>query len=259
MIEQQNMTIVSQQPIARDIYEIVLEGTLVQKMISPGQFVHVKVTAGSDPLLRRPISICSVDHSTNQFTMLYRVSGNGTRVLSDLVEGAQVSVLGPLGNGFPLDFLKKGEHALLIGGGIGVPPLYELSKRLTDRGVKVTHILGFQQKDAVFYQKQFEQLGDTYIATVDGSIGTKGFVTSVVEEFAIQPDAYFTCGPNPMLRAVETMFTDTPGFISMEQRMGCGIGACLACVCHVGGDDTGLLYKKVCTDGPVFKSGEVVI
>ncbi|MEW9501368.1 dihydroorotate dehydrogenase electron transfer subunit [Jeotgalibacillus marinus] len=261
MIEQQNMTIVSHRSIAEDIFELVLEGSLTNRMTSPGQFVHVKVTSGSDPLLRRPISICSINQSLNQFTMLYRVSGSGTgtKVLSNLPKGSKVNVLGPLGNGFPLDELEAGQSALLIGGGIGVPPLYELSKRLTERGVNVTHILGFQQKSAVFYQEEFEELGDTYVATVDGSHGIKGFVTDVVDQLSLKSDAYYTCGPTPMLRAVEQKFEHTTGFISMEERMGCGIGACLACVCHVNGDESGLLYKKVCSDGPVFKRGEVIL
>ncbi|KIL47654.1 dihydroorotate dehydrogenase electron transfer subunit [Jeotgalibacillus campisalis] len=259
MIGHQNMKIVSHESIAADIYELVLEGELTKRMTSPGQFVHIKVTTGNDPLLRRPISICSIDPDLNQFTMLYRVSGSGTRVLAERATGASVHVLGPLGNGFPVDYLKHGERALLVGGGIGVPPLYELSKRLTERGVHVTHILGFQTEKAVFYKKEFEALGDTYIATVDGSYGTKGFVTDVADQLSFQPDAYYTCGPAAMLKAVEAKFKDINGFISMEQRMGCGIGACLACVCHVAGDESNLLYKKVCSDGPVFKSGEVVL
>ncbi|TDL35098.1 dihydroorotate dehydrogenase electron transfer subunit [Jeotgalibacillus sp. S-D1] len=259
MIKQQNMMIVSHQSIAEDVYELTLQGSLVRHMSSPGQFVHVKVTAGSDPLLRRPISICSIDPLLEQFTMLYRVSGGGTKVLSNLVKGSEINVMGPLGSGFPVDELREGEKALLIGGGIGVPPLFELSKRLKTKGVKVTHVLGFQQQSAVFYKHEFEQLGETYIATADGSEGTKGFVTDVIKDHSFEPDAYFTCGPTPMLKAVENMLDHTPGFISMEQRMGCGIGACLACVCHVQGDDTGLLYKKVCSDGPVFRSGEVVL
>lgn len=259
MIQQQSMTIVSHQLIAQDVYELTLQGSLTRSMSSPGQFVHVKVTEGSDPLLRRPISICSIDPQLEQFTMLYRVSGSGTKVLSTLVPGSELNVMGPLGNGFPVNELQEGEKALLIGGGIGVPPLYELSRQLINKGVKVTHVLGFQQQNAVFYKHEFEQLGETFIATVDGSEGTKGFVTDVIKDLSFEPDAYFTCGPTPMLKAVENMFDHTPGFISMEQRMGCGIGACLACVCHVQGDETGLQYKKVCSDGPVFHSGEVVL
>ncbi|PPA72112.1 dihydroorotate dehydrogenase electron transfer subunit [Jeotgalibacillus proteolyticus] len=259
MIQQENMTIISHRSIAKDIYELILQGSLTKQMTSPGQFVHIRVTSGSDPLLRRPISICSIDQENGQFTMLYRVSGSGTRVLSEQAAGATVNVLGPLGNGFPVEYLTSGQKALLIGGGIGVPPLYELSKRLTERGIEVTHVLGFQQKDAVFYQDRFEELGKTHIATADGSHGTKGFVTDVIEKLSIEADAYFTCGPSPMLKAVEQSMPEVDGFISMEQRMGCGVGACLACVCQVQGDETGLAYKKVCTDGPVFQSGEVVV
>ncbi|MGD7043620.1 dihydroorotate dehydrogenase electron transfer subunit [Jeotgalibacillus proteolyticus] len=259
MIGYENMKIVSHREIAANIFELNLEGELTKKMTSAGQFVHLKITSGNDPLLRRPISICSIDAEMNQFTMLYRVSGNGTRVLSERAPGAFIHVLGPLGNGFPDDYLKEGEQALLIGGGIGVPPLYELSKRLVKNGVQVTHILGFQTESAVFYKNEFEELGETHIATADGTHGVKGFVTDVAEQLSIQPDAYYTCGPSPMLKAVESKYETINGFISMEQRMGCGIGACLACVCHVAGDESRLEYKKVCSDGPVFKSGEVVI
>ncbi|KIL44824.1 dihydroorotate dehydrogenase electron transfer subunit [Jeotgalibacillus soli] len=261
MIQKQDMIIVSHKQIADHIFELTLRGSLTNEMTSPGQFVHVKIMNGSEPLLRRPISICSIDRENEQFTMLYRVSGSGsgTSTLSQLMKGFTVNVLGPLGNGFPVDELEEGQTALLVGGGIGVPPLYELSKRLTSRGVKVIHILGFQEQKVVFYKEEFTALGETYIATVDGSFGTKGFVTDVIDKLDVTIDGYYTCGPAPMLRAVEQKLSGVDGYISMEQRMGCGVGACLACVCHVQGDDTGTAYKKVCSDGPVFKSKVVVV
>jgi dihydroorotate dehydrogenase electron transfer subunit len=173
--------------------------------------------------------------------------------------GETVDVLGPLGNGFPINEVKPRESALLVGGGIGVPPLYELSKQLVKKGVKVIHVLGFQSSNAVFYNEKFSQLGETYIATVDGSFGNKGFVTNVIEDNKLDFDILYSCGPTPMLRALEQSYKHKKVYLSLEERMGCGIGACFACVCHTGDDPSGHSYKKVCSDGPVFKAGEVVI
>jgi len=259
VIKNELCTIVSQKEIAENIYELTLQGELVQSMNEPGQFVHIKVSNGFDPLLRRPISIANIDLFNNQFTMIYRKEGRGTTLLSEKLAGEKVDVLGPLGNGFPVEAVKSGETALLVGGGIGVPPLYELSQRLVERGVKVIHVLGFQSKAAVFYEEAFARLGDTFIATVDGTHGTKGFVTNVIEDNNLDFDVLYTCGPTPMLRALEQGYSHKKVYLSLEERMGCGIGACFACVCHTGDDPTGYTYKKVCSDGPVFKAGEVVI
>jgi dihydroorotate dehydrogenase electron transfer subunit len=259
MIQKEFMMIVKQQEIATNIFELVLEGKLVQQMREPGQFVHLKVTEGSVPLLRRPISICHVDKDNNQFTMLYRAEGEGTKLLSRRQAGELVDVLGPLGNGFPIDGVQEGETACLVGGGIGIPPLYELSQQLVAKGVRVIHVLGFQSKDAVFYEEKFASLGETYVATADGSYGTKGFVTDVLTQYDITFDVLYSCGPTPMLRALESRYQNKKGFISLEERMGCGIGACFACVCHLQNDPNGHSYKKICSDGPVFPIGEVVL
>ncbi|MBO9130236.1 dihydroorotate dehydrogenase electron transfer subunit [Bacillus sp. 165] len=259
MIQKELMTIIKQQEIAANIFELVLQGELVAQMGEPGQFVHVKVTEGASPLLRRPISICNVDKEKKQFTMLYRAEGEGTSLLSRRQAGELVDVLGPLGNGFPVEEAKEGETACLVGGGIGVPPLYELSQQLVAKGVRVIHVLGFQSKDAVFYEEKFAALGDTYVATVDGTHGTQGFVTDVLTKYDITFDVLYSCGPTPMLRALEARYHDRRGFISLEERMGCGIGACFACVCHLQNDPNGYSYKKVCSDGPVFPIGEVVV
>ena len=178
-------------------------------------------------------------------------------MLSELRPGMDVDILGPLGNGFPVDEVSKGDTALLVGGGIGVPPLYELSNQLVEKGVKVIHVLGFQTASAVFYEDEFVKNGETYITTVDGSYGRKGFVTDVMQE--LQFDCIYTCGPTPMLRAIEQNYQDKKVFLSLEERMGCGIGACFACVCKQKDDPTGVAYKKVCSDGPVFRAGEVLI
>ncbi|UQD51648.1 dihydroorotate dehydrogenase electron transfer subunit [Bacillus methanolicus] len=259
MIKNELCTVVSQQEIADSIYELTLSGELVNDMDSPGQFVHIKVGGGNDPLLRRPISISSINKKDLQFTMIYRKQGRGTSALSEKKYGDTVDVLGPLGNGFPLKELQKGETALLVGGGIGVPPLYELSKRLVSQGVKTVHVLGFQTKSAVFYEEAFSCLGPTFIATADGSYGTKGFVTDAIKQREIQFDVLYACGPTPMLKALETAYPDKKVYLSLEERMGCGIGACFACVCHTGEDPGGYTYKKICSDGPVFAAGEVIL
>lgn len=259
MIKKELCQIVSQEKIADHIFELTLKGELVNEMHEPGQFVHLKVSDQLDPLLRRPISIAEIDKSKKEFKMIYRAEGKGTKLLSDNKIGVMIDVLGPLGNGFPLEEAKLGDTALLVGGGIGVPPLYELSKQLVQKGVKVIHVLGFQSANVVFYYERFSKLGETYVATVDGSFGEEGFVTNVIEDKKIDFDILYSCGPTPMLRALEQNYKHKNVYLSLEERMGCGIGACFACVCHTGDDPTGHSYKKVCSDGPVFKAGEVVI
>lgn len=257
MIKNEKMTVVKQKQIAHSIFELTLKGELVSEMKQPGQFVHLKVADSFEPLLRRPISICKIDQEQQQFTMIYRAEGRGTKMLSLKKEEELIDVLGPLGNGFPVEEAAESETALLVGGGIGVPPLYELSKRLTAKGIKVVHVLGFQSKDVAFYEEKFASLGETYIATVDGSLGTKGFVTDVIWNANIDFDILYSCGPTPMLKALENKFGDKKLYLSLEERMGCGIGACFACVCKTSTEGTG--YKKVCSDGPVFRSGEVIL
>lgn len=258
-MKKQLMNVVRQKKIAKDIYELTLSGSLVKDMINPGQFVHLKVSESTDPLLRRPISICNIDQEKEQFTMIYRAEGRGTTLLSEKKIGDIVDVLGPLGNGFPVYETAKGEVALLVGGGIGVPPLYELSKQLTEKGVKVIHVLGFQSEDVTFYEEEFSELGETHIATVDGTCGACGFVTDVIKNEQIEFDTLYSCGPTAMLKALEDQYSHKKGFISLEERMACAIGACFACVHHTKADPTGHSYKRVCTEGPVFKFGEVVL
>lgn len=255
MIQQEKMKVVRQQQVADSIFEITLEGQLTDQMQQPGQFVHLRVADSYEPSLRRPISIANIDHDNKQFTMLYRAGGRGTDVLSKKQVGDVVDVLGPLGHGFPVEETQPGETALLVGGGIGVPPLYELSKRLNERGVKTIHVLGFRGAKDVFYEEEFNKLGETYIVTEDGSSGHQGFVTTLINEKNPAFDTFYTCGPTPMLRAVDQAFPDKKGFLSFEERMGCGIGACYACVC----DTTDGGYKKVCSDGPVFAKGVVAL
>jgi dihydroorotate dehydrogenase electron transfer subunit len=259
MIKKETMKVLTQKELAPNIFELTLLGDLVSEMKQPGQFVHVKTTEGTEPLLRRPISISSYNISNNQFTMIYRAEGKGTTLLSQRKQAEKVDVLGPLGNGFPVHEANAGETALLVGGGIGVPPLYQLSRMLVAKGVRVIHVLGFQTKSAIFYEEEFSKLGDTYIATVDGSYGTEGFVTTVIDRLDLKFETIFSCGPTPMLKALEAGYSEKKLYLSLEERMGCGIGACFACVCHTGDDPEGFSYKKVCSDGPVFRAGEVIL
>ena len=257
MIRQENCKIVSNKQVADNIFELVLEGELSAEMTQAGQFVHVKVADGFNPLLRRPISIASINDGS--FTIIYRRQGRGTSLLAEKSPGMSVDVLGPLGNGFPVEEAKLGQTAVLIGGGVGVPPMYELAKQLARNGVKVISIIGFQSFNAVFYEKELAEFGEVYVATVDGSFGRKGFVTDILDGLEAQADIVFACGPTPMLRAIENGHYAPKTYLSLEERMGCGIGACFACVCHTQEDPKGFSYKKVCSDGPVFQAGEVVI
>ena len=257
MITKEMCQIVSHKEIAADIFKLTVEAKFVGQIKAPGQFVHIRVTNGWDPLLRRPISISSFDKKKNQLTMIYRREGKGTQLLSQLDTGKVVDILGPLGNGFPVGEVDKGQIALLVGGGIGVPPLYELSKQLTEKGVIVKHVFGFQSESDVFYEKEFSNYGETIVTTVDGSYGVKGLVTDVIKSLSF--DCIFTCGPTPMLRAIKQEYSNKKVFLSLEERMGCGIGACFACVCKTGNDPLGNSYKKICSDGPVFRAEEVLI
>lgn len=257
MIKNERMTIVHQAEIAHNIYELTVQGELVQEM-SPGQFVHVKVGDTFEPLLRRPISIANINKETNEFTMIYRAEGRGTSLMALRQHGNELDVLGPIGNGFPVEACPEGGTALLVGGGIGVPPLYELSKQLNARGIRTIHVLGFQTENVTFYEEQFNALGETHYVTVDGTKGTKGFVTTVLDELNPEFDVFYSCGPLPMLRALETYYPEKPGYLSFEERMACGIGACFACVCDTT-ESQEKDYVKVCSDGPVFPKGVVAL
>ncbi|PXW92588.1 dihydroorotate oxidase B electron transfer subunit [Streptohalobacillus salinus] len=242
--------------IARDTiqYQIELSPALLTE-IKPGQFVHVRIDQTAAHMLRRPISICDIDFEKNLLTLIFKVVGKGTAKLKEKQIETMIDLLIPCGNGYPLDELDA-EHVLLIGGGIGVPPLYYLAKKLTEQGIKVTAVLGFQSKADVFYEDAFKALGDCFITTNDGSYGDTGFVTDVIEQRQLTGDYYFSCGPTLMLKAVKTKMQAVPGYISLEERMGCGIGACYACVIDKA-DDSGNV--KICHDGPVFRANEVIL
>ncbi|WP_305852457.1 dihydroorotate dehydrogenase electron transfer subunit [Halobacillus salinarum] len=247
------MRIVKHTEVARDTYQLILNGDVAQHVREPGQFVHVQVS--QEYFLRRPVSIADVNQDESTITLLYKVMGKGTNALTGKKAGDFIDVLGPGGKGFPLHDLNT-QQALLIGGGIGVPPLHYLGKKLKEKGVQVTSVLGFQTKEDAFYVEKFKELGKVFVTTNDGSLGTKGFVTNVLPDLKDRIDTFFSCGPTVMLRAVKEEMCDVPGYISIEERMGCGIGACFACVVE-SNDDQG--YRKICCDGPVFRPDEVIL
>ena len=235
--------IVSNKPLTKDVFEMILSGD-TSAITAPGQFINIKLDGF---YLRRPISIC--DYDNNTVTILYKIVGGGTEAMSRLESGAELDILCGLGNGF--DVSKSGEKPVLIGGGVGVPPLYNLCKKLIESGKKVTVVLGFNTSSEVFYKEKFESLGaEVYVSTVDGSSGVKGFVTDVLKN--IDYDYFFTCGPMPMFRAIEKIASSS-GQYSFEERMGCGFGACMGCSCK-----TKYGNKRICRDGPVLEREEII-
>ena len=234
--------IVENTKIARDVYRTELSGD-TSKITAPGQFINIKLDG---KFLRRPISVC--DCSGNAITVIYKTVGEGTEQMSRLEIGTELDVLTGLGNGYDI---SKSTKPLLIGGGVGVPPLYLLAKKLIKSNQQPTVILGFNTKDEVFLEEEFKALGCyTVVATADGSYGVKGFVTDAMQ--GIDYDYFYTCGPMPMFRAVENVVT-TSGQYSFEERMGCGFGACMGCSCK-----TKYGYKRICKDGPVLEREEIV-
>ena len=231
----------SNEKIAENVYKLVLIGDTSD--IFAGQFVNIKIDG---TFLRRPISVCDINGGT--LTLIYKVVGKGTEILSKLKDGILDTLTG-LGNGY--DLAKSKDAPLLIGGGVGVPPMYYLAKKLIDMGKKVTVILGFNKAEEVFYAKEFESLGaKTIVTTVDGSVGIKGFVTDAIKD--LDYSYVYTCGPEPMLKAVHKSIK-TSGQFSFEKRMGCGFGACMGCSCKT-------IYgnKRICVEGPVLFKEEIL-
>lgn len=256
-ILKEDLTIISQCEIAPRIFEMVLAGQMVQDM-EAGQFLHLRVPDPSK-LLRRPISISEIDKDKNRVTIIYRVERSGTSLLSRLEAGDVVDTMGPQGNGFDFSVINSGQRALLIGGGIGVPPLVETAKRLHSKGVQVTSVIGFATKDAVILEKKLRSYGDVYVTTDDGSYGIKGYVSTVIDDFNSTPDAIYSCGAPGMLKYVDQTFEHHPhAYLSMESRMACGMGACYACVVPLRKQDQ-TANKRVCEDGPVFVTGSIIL
>ncbi len=252
--QKEKAVVVSQEMIAEQIYSLWLKTEKIAKEAKAGQFISMYTSDGSK-LLPRPISICEIYRGKGQIRVVYRVTGKdtGTEQFSRLREGDTVDVLGPLGNGFPLDISGR---VMLIGGGIGIPPMLELSRELE---CDIQIIAGY--KDELFLDEELKMNGELYIATEDGSAGTKGNVLDAVREHNLTADVICACGPTPMLRAIKE-YAEREGilcYLSLEERMACGIGACLACVCKSREIDghSHVHNKRVCKDGPVFLAAEV--
>ena len=235
--------IIDNAPLTQTVYKMKLQGD-VSDITSSGQFVNIKL----DGLyLRRPISVC--DCEGDVLTLIYKVVGKGTEQMAKMTAGEELNILTGLGNGY--DISLSGDTPLLLGGGVGVPPLYMLAKKLIAEGKKVSVVLGFNTKDEVFCEEDFKALGaDVFVTTVDGSYGIKGFVTDAMKD--IDYSYFYTCGPEPMLKAIFKA-SATSGQFSFEERMGCGFGACMGCSCKTV---TG--YKRICKDGPVLKKEEIL-
>ena len=254
--------------IGKDIFSMWLLAEKISSSALPGQFVNV-YTGDPSRLLPRPISLCDVSKEKGAIRLVYRVTGKntGTESFSRLREGESLSVLGPLGNGYPLELLEN-KNVLLLGGGVGIPPMLYTARALSgqhrDAGSlpgqrRIAAVLGF--RDERFLEEEFFPFGETFVSTEDGSYGTRGNVLDVVREKGLKADAVLACGPRPMLRAVKAwaLMENIPCYISMEERMACGIGACLGCVAASTDTDshTQVKNKRVCKEGPVFLSTEV--
>lgn len=241
-MKQRVLTVTEQRQLTGDVFEMSLTG-IEGTSILPGQFVNLRIPS---LFLRRPISVC--DASGNELKLVYRVAGKGTKQLTHLKSGDTIDVLVELGNGY--DLTVSGEQPLLIGGGVGVPPLYYLAKSLIEQGKQVTAVLGFNKAEECFYEAEFQKLGvQTIVTTVDGSYGHKGFVTDALPE---SYTSFYTCGPMPMMKALYKT-TVTSGQFSLEERMGCGFGACMGCSIQTKNG-----AKRVCKEGPVFQKEDLL-
>lgn len=237
------MKITDNKKIAEKTYFMSLEGD-TSAITKPGQFINIKLDGF---FLRRPISVCNCENG--KLSIIYKVVGNGTKEMSELLVGAELDILSGLGNGY--DTSKSGDCPVLIGGGVGVPPMYLLCKKLVSEGKKATVILGFNSEKEVFGVDEFKATGaEVYVTTADGSVGTKGFVTDVLKN--LDYTYFYTCGPMPMFKAIESI-AKTSGQYSFEERMGCGFGACMGCTCK-----TKYGNKRICKDGPVLEREEIV-
>ncbi len=241
-MKQSIFTIRSNTALTDSVYKMVLEGD-TSAITAPGQFVNIRLEG---MFLRRPISVCDYDETT--LTIIYKVVGKGTAAMAAMAAGEKLDILTGLGNGYDLSL--SGENPVLLGGGVGVPPMYNLAKKLLAQGKSVSVILGFNTESEIFYEQEFKDLGcQVTVTTVDGSYGKKGFVTDALPETY---SYFYTCGPEPMLKAVYRS-TATSGQMSFEERMGCGFGACMGCSCK-----TLTSYKRICKDGPVMKKEEIL-
>ena len=242
MYKQDKYEVIENKALTKDVFKMILKGD-TQYITAPGQFINIALEG---KFLRRPISVC--DYDENTITIIYKVVGEGTSSMKSFKAGKVLDVLTGLGNGYDISKSKK---PLLIGGGVGVPPMYNLAKALINAGQKPVVVLGFNTKSEIFYEEEFKALGcDTYVTTADGSYGIKGFVTDAIT--SLDYDYFYTCGPLPMFKAVYNA-TETSGQFSFEERMGCGFGACMGCSCK-----TKYGNKRICKDGPVLVKEEII-
>ena len=243
--------VVSQEALTDDICSMWIQADEIAKAAKPGQFISV-YTKDKSKVLPRPISLCEIDKEQGRLRIVYRVVGAGTKEFSAYQAGDDIEIMGPLGNGFPL----KEKKAFLIGGGIGIPPMLELAKNLN---CEKQMVLGY--RDVLFLNDEFEQYGRVYAATEDGSAGTKGNVIDAIKANGLEADVIYACGPTPMLRALKAYAAEhgMECWLSLEEKMACGVGACLACVCKSKEVDghSHVHNKRICKDGPVFKAEEV--
>lgn len=253
-------TVIRQKEIGDGIFSMWIQTENIGKEAKPGQFVSLYSKDGSK-LLPRPISLCEIDRENSRLRLVYRVTGakTGTEEFSRLKAGDAIPVIGPLGNGFPVE-KAEGKRAFLMGGGIGVPPILELAKQMQCEKKQI--VVGYRNAQT-FLKEEFEAAAELYISTEDGSVGTKGNVMDAIREQKLKADIIYACGPTPMLRAIK-QYAEENGiecYISLEERMACGIGACLACVCKSKEKDahSNVNNKRICKDGPVFLSTEVEI
>ena len=248
-------TVIEQKMIADGICSMWLDAKEIAVQAKPGQFISV-YSNNKSRVLPRPISICEIDREKGTLRIVYRVVGKGTEEFSKAEAGDSFEILGPLGNGFPIEE-AKGKKVLMIGGGIGVPPMLQTAKEIEGEAIIVS---GYRNQD-LFLKEELESAGTLFIATEDGSVGTKGNVVDAIRENQIEADMMFACGPKPMLRALKNYALEKgiPCWISMEEKMACGVGACLACVCQSKDVDSHshVHNKRICKDGPVFLSTEV--
>ncbi len=245
--------ILSQDCIATDIYSMVIEAPSIAREACPGQFLSL-YTSDSGKLLPRPISICDADAEAGSIRMVYRIAGEGTRMFSALAAGDTIRVAGPMGNGYTL----SDKPAIVIGGGIGIPPMLFLAKKLQ---AKKTIVLGF--RDEEFLSEEFAPYGEVVKSSDAGNIGFKGTVMDAIRKAGVTGEVIYACGPTPMLKAIQTYAAEQglQAYISLEERMACGIGACLACVCKTKeiDDHSKVNNTRICADGPVFDAGKVVL
>lgn len=255
---QETVTVVSQKQIGTGIYDLTIQTKEIAAAAKAGQFVSVYSNDASK-LLPRPISLCGIDRKAGTLRLVYRVTGEhtGTEEFSRLQAGDTMKIMGPLGNGFTVE---KGRKAFLIGGGIGVPPMLQLAKEMKDAGENFQIVMGYRDA-GTFLLDEFKEQGESFVATEDGSVGTRGNVLDAIRENHLDADVIYACGPTPMLRALKAYAEEQnmTCYVSMEERMACGIGACLACVCNSTDKDahSNVKNKRICKEGPVFNAKEV--